>query len=83
MKSKQEIRQKTVVRGQKTENAKMEIRKITGKPAYAKASADNTAHRSFNAGGASSLTTRLEASSVVYLCINFVISIFCFEERIT
>ena len=58
----------------------MENQKIIGEPAYAKASADNTAHRSFNAGGASWLTTlndtRLEASSVVYFYINFAISNF-------
>jgi hypothetical protein len=57
---------------------KMEIMKPAGKPACAKASADNRAHRSFNAGGASWLTTkttgepswftaRLEASPVIFL----------------
>ena len=63
----------------KYENAKIEITKIIGKPAYAKASADNRGHRGFNAGGASCLTRkttgepswltisknmRLEASSI-------------------
>jgi hypothetical protein len=39
-------------------NAYCLTRKTTGEPAYAKASADNTAHRSFNAGGPFCLTRK-------------------------